>query len=128
MNKKNTATIVAQLGSNDEPERRSPYTQLSLFEEPQPIHEYPLKIEPIPEALQGWYSEPRYWLIHWSGLRVPGTWNFKEAQVIQDLSKGWNWSIDPPSRIPACQSQILALCEAVCQRQIQRHQLAGGEA
>lgn len=110
--------------------------QLSLFRNPQPSTH--LRIEPVCEALQ-WYREPRYWLTHEeSGLRVPGTWSFEEAQIILHLSSGWDWTIDPPSRIPACQGQILALCEGLCKHEVQRQaksykdfftdQLVGGKA
>ncbi len=140
-----SATIVAQPPSNKQFKGRSPQKspqaeQLSLFTPANPQDSADLRIEPVPEALQ-WHPEPRYWLVHQeSGLRVPGTWSLEEAQIILYLSEGWDWVVDPPSRIPACQGQILALCEAVCDREIQRQgkshkvyrdlftsQLAGGE-
>lgn len=142
MKKNFSATIVAQPASSKQSKGRSPQAkQLCLFTLANTQSAADLRIEPVPEALQ-WHPEPRYWLVHQeSGLRVPGTWSLEEAQIILHLSEGWDWTVDPPSRIPACQGQILALCEAVCDREIQRQgkshkvyrdlftsQLAGGEA
>ena len=107
--------------------RLSPRTpqpkQLSLWEPQQkPETEYPLKIEPLPSALQ-WWEEERFWLFHiQTGLRVPGTWSLEEAELIQDLSRQWDWRVDKDRRV-ACGLQLLALAEAVCKRSYRK----GGE-
>lgn len=76
----------------------------------------PLSIELLPEKLQ-WWDEERYWLIHRdTGLRVPGSWSIQEALEIQKLSRDWDWTVDPKSRIPNCQHEILNLCVRICDR------------
>jgi hypothetical protein len=93
------------------------YKQLKLWESPQSKSEaeHPLYIEPLPPALQ-WWDEERFWLIHSeTGLRVPGSWSADEAELILDLSKSWDWSIDDNRRV-ACGIQLIALVESVCKR------------
>lgn len=83
---------------------------------PTPVTDCPLSIELLPEKLQ-WWDEERYWLVHKAtGLRVPGSWSLPEALEIQESSKHWDWTVDPKSRIPNCQQQILDLCVRVCDR------------
>ena len=103
---------------------RSEGRQLTVWESQQkPETEYPLKIEPLPPALQ-WCGQERFWLIHIeSGLRVPGSWTVDEAELILDLSRKWDWSIDKQRRV-VCGLQLLALAEAVCKRSSSR---IGGE-
>ncbi len=96
--------------------QKSPHRQLPLFT-PQPKQDYyPLTIEALPEALQ-WWTEVRYWLIHKdSGLRLPGSFNEKEARKIQEVSKSWDWRVDTRDRKVACGLNLLALAEiVVCQ-------------
>jgi hypothetical protein len=96
--------------------------QLSFLEQPPKGEtEYPLKIESLPSALQ-WWDDEQFWLVHAeSGLRVPGTWTKAEAELMQDLSKNWNWSVDSDRRV-TCGVQLMALAESICKRS------AGGEA
>ncbi len=94
---------------------KSQHHQLDLFSPPQPTRNYPLRIELLPPTLQ-WWDAPRYWLIHdASGLRVPGTWTKAEAELMQDLSKNWNWSVDSDRRV-TCGVQLMALAEGICKR------------
>jgi hypothetical protein len=87
-----------------------------------PGAEYPLRIEALPPSLQ-WWDKERFWLVHSaSGLRVPGSWTVDEAELILDLSRKWDWSIDKERRV-ACGLQLMALAEAVCKRSSQK----GGE-
>lgn len=89
-----------------------------------PENEYPLRIEQLPPALQ-WWKEEHFWLFHVeTGLRVPGTWSLNEAELIQDLSRQWDWRVDKDRRV-ACGLQLSALAEAICKRS--SHQI-GGEA
>lgn len=77
---------------------------------------YPLSIELLPQQLQ-WWDEPRYWLIHEvTGLRMSGSWSISESLEIQEFSRYWDWTVDPKSRIPNCQHEILNLCVQVCDR------------
>jgi hypothetical protein len=95
------------------------------YEQSTPEPKNPLHTEPLPPRLQ-WWDKERFWLIHSaSGLQVPGTWTADEAELILDLSRNWNWSIDGDRRV-ACGLQLIALAEAVCTRssQIQK----GGES
>lgn len=111
---KHITPIVARRPQFKQSQRRSRGEQLTLWKSPQLEHS--LKIERLPDTLQ-WWDEERYWLIHEaSGLRVPGSWTADEAELIQDLSKGWDWSIDGRERKVACGFQLLALAEAVCKR------------
>lgn len=120
MKKKLSATIVAQPASSKQSRGRSPrkssHRQLPLFNSSQNKQDYPLKIELLPDALQ-WFDEVRYLLIHKdSGLRVPGSFNEKEALKIQEVSKDWDWTVDTRDRKVACGLNLLALAEiVVCQ-------------
>ena len=107
--------IVARRPQCKQSQRRLPRAkQLTIWEPPQSKH--PLKVERLPDALQ-WWDEERYWLIHQeSALRVPGSWSLAEAELIQDLSKGWDWSINGRDRKVACGLKLMALAEAVCSR------------
>lgn len=97
-------------------QQKSPHRQLPLFDSPQQKHDYPLTIEVLPDTLQ-WWNETRYLLIHKdSGLRVPGSFNEKEARKIQELTKDWDWTVDTRDRRVACGLNLLALAEiVVCQ-------------
>jgi hypothetical protein len=103
--------------------QKSSPCQLPLFDSPQPTQDYPLTIEVLPDALQ-WWDETRYLLIHKdSGLRVPGSFNEKEALHIREITKHWDWSVDSRDRKVACGLNLLALAEIVCSRSSQQ----GGE-
>jgi hypothetical protein len=79
----------------------------------------------LPDALQ-WFDETRYLLVHKdSGLRVPGSFNEKEALKIQEVSKDWDWTVDTRDRKVACALNLLALVKIVCQQSQQLKQ--GGE-
>jgi hypothetical protein len=85
-----------------------------------PTPSYPLSIELLPQRLQ-WWDEDRYCLIHKAtGLRIPGSWSISEALEIQESSRYWDWQVDPKSRIPNCQQQILDLCVRVCNKSNQK--------
>lgn len=122
-----SVTIVAQSKPSKQPrlsERRSPqkspHRQLPLFDSPQPVQNYPLAIERLPEQLQ-WWDEIRYWLIHKeSGLRVPGSFNDKEARKIQEVTRDWDWTIDTRDRKVTCGLNLLALAEGICQQSGQK--------
>jgi hypothetical protein len=95
--------------------QKSPHRQLPLFDPLQPEQNYPLEIELLPDALQ-WWDEPRYWLTHKdSGLRVPGSFNEKEALYIRHFTKDWDWTVDTRDRKVACGLNLLSLAEIVCQ-------------
>lgn len=103
--------------------QKSPHRQLPLFDSPQQEPDYPLTIELLPDALQ-WWNETRYLLVHKdSGLRVPGSFNEREARKIQEVSKDWDWTVDTSNRKVACGLNLLALAEIVCSPSIQQ----GGE-
>lgn len=89
---------------------------------------YPLSIQPMPEPLQ-WWSEFRYWLIHdETGLRLPGSWTINEALHVQEVSRFWDWRVEPKSRIPRCQEKILALCERSESNQEKKRSSSSGES
>lgn len=119
---KNISTLIVTRESQVKQSRKalspqkSPHRQLPLFNSPQPAQAYPLTIEALPDALQ-WWNETRYWLIHKDfGLRVPGSFNEKEAREIQEVSKSWDWRVDTRDRKVACGLNLLALAEiVVCQ-------------
>lgn len=134
--KQNSFIIVSQLGQDchtveqsvqefkGRSPRKSPHRQIPLFNPLQPTQDYPLTIELLPEALQ-WWDEVRYLLVHKnSGLRVPGSFNEKEARKIQEVSKDWDWTVDSSDRRVACGMNLLALAEVVCSRSSQQ----GGES
>jgi hypothetical protein len=78
----------------------------------------------LPDALQ-WWNETRYRLIHKaSDLRIPGSFNEREARKIQEISKNWDWQVDTSDRKVACGLNLLALAEGICSKAIQQ----GGEA
>jgi hypothetical protein len=123
---KSITGIVAQKLQVKQSQRRSPRgEQLTLWKSPQPEH--PLRIECLPDVLQ-WWDEERYWLVHEaSGLRVPGSWSLAEAELIQDLSKHWDWSVDDCDHKVACGIQLLSLTEAVCSRSAAKGAKGGEE-
>lgn len=97
------------------PQPNSPSAGAVQIAQQKPDTDYPLKIEPLPPALQ-WWGEEHFWLFHLeTGLRVPGTWSLAEAKLIQDLSRKWDWTVDKDRRV-VCGLQLLALAEAVCKR------------
>lgn len=116
-NQKISTDIIAQPASDKQSKGRSlqksPHRQLPLFD---PQQDYPLTIERLPDTLQ-WWDEVRYWLVHkGSGLRVPGSFNEREARKIQEASRGWDWSVDTRDRKVACGLNLLALAEGICQQ------------
>ncbi|ACK70854.1 hypothetical protein PCC7424_2434 [Gloeothece citriformis PCC 7424] len=74
---------------------------------------HPLVIEFIPlneRVLPQW----EYRLIHHeSGLQIPGHFTQTEAQLICQVTRQWDWTVDKNHK-PACAAQLLQLLEQVC--------------
>lgn len=97
------------------PQRKFERRRRRAIPDPEPTARYPLRIERLPDVLQGW-DEQHYWLIHQeSGLRVPGSFSLAEARYIREISKHWDWSIDGNRQV-ACALQLMELGEALCSR------------
>ena len=91
--------------------RRTPQ-QLSFFEKLEPAAA--LRTESVPDHLAVGTGE-RFSLIHCeTGLYVPGQFSQPEADFILKTTSGWDWAVDPKTRIPACNRYLLALLEEVC--------------
>lgn len=84
----------------------------------------PLKIETVPSR-QSIDDRPRFRLVHvQSGLAIGGQFLLHEAELIQQITAHWDWTLDD-NRQPACRLQLLHLLEQIC---CKPQHLQGGEA
>jgi hypothetical protein len=113
---KTSVILIQNVAPRQLPQRKFPPSLKRAVAIYEPPDRYPLKIEPLPPALQ-WWDEKRYWLIHEvSELRIPGSFTITEAQYIREISKRWDWRVDTRDRKVKCGFQLLALDEALCKR------------
>lgn len=97
-------------------EQRSPHQLNFLFEREPSISPaaITLRIEPVPAHLTV-NADERFNIVHYeSDLSVPGQFSQEEAEEILQTTANWNWTVDPKTRVPACNRYLLSLLEQVC--------------
>ncbi len=73
-----------------------------------------LRIEIVPAKVTVGRGE-RFYLIHQrSQLQIPGQFTNCEAEQILELTRAWDWTVEPKTRVPACHYQLLNLLEDIC--------------
>lgn len=95
--------------------KTSPLNLLALLDKK--LESAALRIEIIPTDATVGRGE-RFYLIHQlSQLQIPGQFTNYEAEEILKLTRAWDWTVDPKTRVPACHYQLLNLLEDVCRPQ-----------